>query len=111
VPNILWMIVIGIYLASVGTGLAQDGESIYKARCALCHGAKGQGIKGMGPSFKGNEFIINSKGGGDIKKVILEGRSGAAKRYKEFPAPMPPIPITGAKAEAVVKFIQGELQK
>jgi len=103
-PNILWMIVIGIYLASVGTGLAQDGESIYKARCALCHGAKGQGIKGM-------EFIINSKGGGDIKKVILEGRAGAAKRYKEFPAPMPPIPITGAEAEAVVKFIQGELQK
>ena len=110
-PNILWMIVIGIYLASVGTGLAQDGESIYKARCAVCHGAKGQGIKGMGPSFKGNEFIINSKGGGDIKKVILEGRAGAAKRYKEFPAPMPPIPITGAEAEAVVKFIQGELQK
>jgi len=72
---------------------------------------KGSRDQGDGAFLKGNEFIINSKGGGDIKKVILEGRAGAAKRYKEFPAPMPPIPITGAEAEAVVKFIQGELQK
>ena len=109
--NILWMIVIGIYLASVGTGLAQDGEAIYKAKCAVCHGAKGEGVKGMGPSFKGNKFIINSKDGVDIKKVILEGRAETAKRYKEFPAPMPLTPMTEAEAEAVVKFLQGELQK
>ena len=106
--NIVWVIALVVSLAFAGTALA-DGAAIYKAKCASCHGQKGEGMKGLAPAHKGNEFITKGKAE-DLVKLVLEGRIGAAKKYKEFPIDMPKSGLSEADAEAVVKYEQGELQ-
>lgn len=107
--NIVWLIALVVSLAFAGTALA-GGADIYKAKCAACHGQKGEGMKGMAPAQKGNKFITEGKPE-DIKKVILEGRAGAAKKYKEYPIDMPKSGLSDADADEVVKFMQEDLQK
>lgn len=107
--NIIWLIALVVSLAFAGTALA-DGAATFKAKCVACHGAKGEGMKGMAPAIKGNEFITKGKAE-DIQKVVLEGRAGAAKKYKEFPIDMPKSGLSDADAADVVKFMQGDLQK
>ncbi len=95
----------------VGTVLA-DGAATFAARCATCHGQKGEGMRGMAPALKDNKFITDRRPE-DIKQVILEGRSGAAKRFsaKEFPIDMPKSGLSDADAYEVARFLQGDLQK
>lgn len=38
-------------LAVAGTGFAADGAAIFKAKCAMCHGADGSASTGMGKSM------------------------------------------------------------
>lgn len=97
--------------AFAGTVLA-DGAATFAARCASCHDQKGEGIIGIGPALKENKFITNRKVE-DIKQVIIEGRTGAAKKYstKEFPIDMPKSGLSDADADEVAKFLQGDLQK
>lgn len=106
--NVIWSAVVVISLVFAVNSMARDGAEIYK-QCAVCHGAKGQGTKGLAPAHKGNKFIIESKAE-DLIKLVLEGRAGAAKKYKEFPIDMPKSGLSEADAEAVVKYEQGELQ-
>jgi mono/diheme cytochrome c family protein len=44
-----------------GIALAADGAKIYTEQCASCHGAKGEGMKMMGPPIKGNKFVLDSR--------------------------------------------------
>lgn len=36
-----------------GRGTARDGEAIYRAQCAACHGAEGQGLESLYPALIG----------------------------------------------------------
>jgi hypothetical protein len=47
----------------------------------------------------------------DVKRVIMEGRSGAAKLYPNIPADMPKGLVSEAEADALVTFLQKDLQK
>lgn len=107
--NIIWLAALIVSFAFAGTALA-DGAATYKAKCLACHGDKGQGMKGMAPALKGNEFVTKGKAD-DIKKLVMEGRAGAAKKYKEFAIDMPKSGLNDADAAEVVKFVQGDLQK
>ena len=42
---------IGLCLALPALSFAADGAATYKAKCAMCHGAEGQGK--VGPALKG----------------------------------------------------------
>lgn len=64
----------------------------------------------MGPPHKGNPFLTKGNPA-DIKTVIMEGRSGGAKKYPKFPEDMPKGLATSAEADDLVKFLQGDLQK
>lgn len=97
-------------LAFAKTSIAADGAAIYKSKCALCHGAKGEGIKGMAPPHKGNQFVLEAKPE-EIKKLILEGRIGKTKKYKEYPVDMPKNVMPDADADALVKYLKTDLQK
>ena len=66
---------------------AEEGEAIFKSKCAPCHGAMGKGTP-MAPALAGNEWI-KSAADADIAGVIKNGRDGAAKRYPKFPIGMP----------------------
>ena len=97
-----------------GTALA-DGAAKFAERCAACHGQKGEGMKGIAPALKDNKFITDRRPENikQVIQVILEGRSGVAKKYsaKEFPIDMPMLGLSDAEADEVARFLQGDLQK
>ena len=107
--NVIWLVALVVSFAFAGTALA-DGAAIYKAKCVSCHGQKGEGMKGLAPAHKGNEFVTKSKAE-DLIKLVLEGRAGAAKKYKQFPIDMPKSGLSEEDAETVVKYIQNDIQK
>jgi mono/diheme cytochrome c family protein len=67
---------------------ADDGAAIYKAKCAGCHGAAGEGK--MGPAIKGktNAADVAAKGGlaGPHSKPINGVSEDQAKAIGEFVA-------------------------
>jgi mono/diheme cytochrome c family protein len=79
---------------------AQDGKQIYNNRCALCHGADGDG-KGVimqtapfGPDFwKASDDAA-------ISKAIVEGKGR-----------MPAIPLSPEETKAVVEFMKSSFKK
>lgn len=56
--------------------LMGQGESVYTARCAVCHQANGEGIPGAFPAIKGNE-IAKGPVVAHID-VLVNGRAGTA---------------------------------
>jgi mono/diheme cytochrome c family protein len=106
----MFALVVAIAGLGVGTAaLAVDAQKLFSEKCAVCHGAKGEGTT-SGPAQKGDEFIMNAKPA-DVKRVIMEGRSGAAKLYPNIPADMPKGLVSEAEADALVTFLQKDLQK
>jgi cytochrome c len=83
--------------ASVGAKAADDGAAIYKSRCAVCHGANGEGKPAVkAPALKGT-----SK---DVDQLIAHITNGE-------PASKPPhnkgIPgITEEQAKSIAQFIK-----
>lgn len=108
---VIWFVALVVSCAFAGTVLA-DGAAMFTERCATCHGQKGEGMRGMAPALKDNKFITERRAE-DIKQVILEGRSAAAKKYsaKDYPIDMPRSGLSDADADEVAKFLQGDLQK
>ena len=92
-----------------GAAMAVDGVAIYKSKCAMCHGADGQG-SAMGTAFKGNEFIASSSEK-VITEVILKGRNGAAKKYKNLSMGMPAQKLSDAEVSAVVAHLKSLASK
>ncbi len=82
------------------TAVAQDGKQIYNNRCALCHGAEGDG-KGVimqtapfGPDFwKASDDAA-------ISKAIVEGKGR-----------MPAVPLSPEEMKAVVEFMKSTFKK
>ncbi|MFQ5585251.1 MAG: c-type cytochrome [Thermodesulfobacteriota bacterium] len=87
-----------------GMAMAGNGASIYKSKCAACHGQKAQGTPGMAPQLAGSDFIKGPAG--PIKDTIMNGRAGGAKKYKQFPLAMPKLGISGADADAIIKYLK-----
>jgi len=100
----LGIAVVALSVAVAGSALAADGTAIFKAKCAPCHGADGQGTA-MAPAFKGNAFIKNSSEG-DIAHVIKNGRNGAEKKYKNFAIGMPKQTLDDESVAAVVAHLK-----
>ena len=91
--------------------MAKTAEEIYKGTCATCHGPKGEGKKALGPALKGAEFVVKGADA-DVKATLKDGRSGAAKKYKDFAGPMPAQKsLSDAELADVVKYLKGDLQK
>lgn len=103
------VIVVSLLLVFGGSAIAADGGKIYKDKCSMCHGPLGAGTM-MAPPLKGSEFITKGKAE-DIKKVVVEGRSGAAKKYPKITFDMPKLPMPDADLDALTSFLTGDLQK
>lgn len=101
-----------IFTATTGltaAAMAADGAAVYKTKCALCHGADGQGSP-MGPAFKGSEFITSGSNG-EITGVILKGRTGDQKKYKNIAVGMPAQSLDADDAGALVKYLKSLASK
>jgi mono/diheme cytochrome c family protein len=68
---------------------AEDGAAIYKAKCAMCHGAAGEGK--MGPKIKGSTKVVD---------VVTKG--GLTKN----PHTKPVAGVTAEQAAAVADFLK-----
>jgi mono/diheme cytochrome c family protein len=95
-----------------GQALAADKKVVayYNETCGVCHGEKGEGMKGLAPPFKGNKFITGGSEA-EIGETITKGRMGDAKRYKDLASPMPPASMSDSRLKAVIAYLKTELQK
>jgi len=101
-----------ILLAALGAGeiaWAADGTKLFSDRCASCHGPAGKG-SASGPALKGDPFVMNGTAA-EIKKVIMEGRSVADKKFPNIPMPMPSGMASDSEADALVGYLKADLQK
>ena len=64
----------------------------------------------MGPAIKGNEYVTKGNSD-DIRKVILEGRTGSYKKYPKISIDMPKMQMPDSDVSALISFMQGDLQK
>ncbi|MFQ5328886.1 MAG: c-type cytochrome [Thermodesulfobacteriota bacterium] len=93
-----------IIFAMSGVAMASSGASIFKSKCAACHGTKAQGTPGMAPQLAGSDFIKGDAA--PIKATIMNGRAGSAKKYKQFPLAMPKLGIKAADADAIITYLK-----
>jgi mono/diheme cytochrome c family protein len=66
-----------VLLLPLGAAWAKDGASIYKSKCAGCHGAQGEGK--MGPKLAGTSLSED-----DIVNVLTKGGQPKAPHVKPF---------------------------
>jgi mono/diheme cytochrome c family protein len=67
----------------------KDGKSVYQARCAACHGARGEG--GVGPRLQGNPIL---KAKEVVREIVLQGRGK-----------MPAVPLSEAELKALLDYL------
>lgn len=89
---------------------ANVGGTAFKEVCAVCHGERGEGKLARGPALKGSPFVTSATAD-DIKSLVKYGRTGKDKRYPQIPEGMPSQAVSDAEMEALIPFIQVELQK
>ena len=92
--------VVFLSVVFVSPVIGQDGKQIYGNRCALCHGADGDGkgvimqITPFGAEFwKANDDAA-------IAKTIVEGKGR-----------MPAIPLSPEETKAVVEYMKSTFKK
>ena len=89
---------------------AEPGATAYKEVCAVCHGQKGEGVPNQGPALKGSAFA-KSASPDELKTLIKFGRTGKDKKYPQITQGMAAQALSAAELDAVVPYVQAELQK
>ena len=92
------------FIGTAGSVMAADGEALYKSKCLMCHGADGKGTP-MGPAFAGSEFV-KSSADAVIADVIVKGREGDAKAYKNMALGMPAQKLSDEELNALVAYLK-----
>jgi mono/diheme cytochrome c family protein len=67
----------------------KDGKSVYQARCAACHGARGEG--GVGPRLQGNPILKAKEA---VREIVLQGRGK-----------MPAVPLSPEELSALLDYL------
>jgi mono/diheme cytochrome c family protein len=73
---------------------SQDGGTVYKSKCAACHGPTGEGK--VGPALKGTSLSED-----DIVALLTKGQTG-----KKAPHKAPMSGLTEDQAKAVAQYIK-----
>lgn len=83
-----FMIVLAALAMLMSTAaFAEDGAALFKAKCAMCHGANGEGK--IGPALKGKT---------DVADVLAKGGKAKAPHTK-------PFNVTADQAKAIADFV------
>ena len=78
-----------------GVAVAEDGAAVYKAKCAMCHGAAGEGK--VGPALKGVKLSD-----AQIADLLTKGEAG-----KKAPHSKAVNGLTADQAKAAAEFVKG----
>jgi mono/diheme cytochrome c family protein len=81
------LLVLALSVTMALPAFAQDGAATYKAKCAGCHGAEGQGK--VGPALKGTSLSADQitdllTKGNDAKKALSTLSADDAKAVAEY---------------------------
>jgi cytochrome c oxidase cbb3-type subunit 3 len=108
----LGMGILGVAALAAAAPAFADGGDVFRTNCASCHGKDGKGQPYIAPALKGDAFVTGSKAE-DIQATIENGRSGDQKHYKDIKVAMPAWKgkLSDADIQAVIAFLQGDLQK
>jgi len=82
-------------LAVPRSAFAEDGAALYKSKCAMCHGAEGQGK--VGPALKGTSMTEDQ-----IVDLLTKGAAG-----KKAPHTKPVNGVSDDQAKAIAAFVKG----
>jgi mono/diheme cytochrome c family protein len=94
-----------------GENILSCGKEIFEARCAVCHGPKGQGKDDPARYYQGmalwnGEVTTLTKG--QHKITVINGRRFAfMPAFGETPSqgiPVPPFPLTESQIDAVIEY-------
>ena len=85
--------VIAVLLLTISTAWGKDGASIYKSKCAGCHGAQGEGK--TGPKLAGTSLSED-----DIVKVLTAGGLSKAPHTKPYKG------ANGTNAKQVAAYVK-----
>ena len=88
------LIVSVVLLLAINIAWAKDAASIYKSKCAGCHGAQGEGK--MGPKLAGTSLSED-----DIVKVLTTGGLSKAPHTKPFKG------ANSGNAKQVATYVRG----
>jgi mono/diheme cytochrome c family protein len=92
--------VVFLSVVFVSPVIAQDGKQIYGNRCALCHGADGDG-KGV--------IMQTAPFGADLWKANDD--AAIAKTIVEGKGKMPAVPLSPEETKAVVEYMKATMKK
>ena len=108
------MIAVCALAGAMASGVAQAADekivNYFKETCGTCHGEGGEGMKGLAPALKGNDFVKNGSAA-DIGATITKGRTGDQKKYKDLPSPMPANSMSEGRLQGLVGYLKTDLQK
>lgn len=80
------------------------GESIFNAKCMVCHQENGQGVEGAFPPLAGSDYLLTDKK--RAVKEVLEGKTGEVTvNGKTYNQVMPPNVLTDEEAADVMNYI------
>ena len=80
------------------------GESIFKAKCMVCHQENGQGVEGAFPPLAGSDYLLADKN--RAIKEVLAGKNGEVTvNGKKFNQVMPPNVLTDEEAMDVMNYV------
>ena len=85
--------VVAVLVLAIGSAWAKDGSTIYKSKCAGCHGAQGEGK--IGPKLAGTSLSED-----DIVKVLTAGGLSKAPHTKPYKG------ANGQNAKLVAAYVK-----
>jgi cytochrome c6 len=78
------ILTLAIVIILPATLAAADGAAVYKAKCAMCHGADGSGMTPMGKSMKLRDLRsseVQKQSDAELTRVTADGK-GKMPAYK-----------------------------
>jgi len=79
------VLLVATFALGMSIAAMADGASIFKAKCAMCHGADGSGNTPMGKSMGLRDLgsaEVQSSSDTDLAAVISNGKGGKMPAYK-----------------------------
>jgi mono/diheme cytochrome c family protein len=91
------VVTIALLAIPLAAWAAEDGAALYKSKCAICHGAAGEGKPDKYPAVKGTALTPEK-----IAELLEKGVAG-----KKAPHAKPINAITADQAKAMADFVKG----
>ncbi len=96
-------IVTALVLLGAGAARAEDGATLFKQKCSVCHGPDGRGTTKMGQAMKVRDLTALKTGEAEIQKIVTDGKPGTKMQgYKDK--------LSEADIKALAGYVKG-LQK